>query len=164
MYIRKTTENDIEKIMKIFELARNFMKDTGNPTQWGNNWPPKDIILGDIKKENSYVCLNDDEKVVGTFYYDFGKNVEPAYNIITGGGWLSDAPYGVIHRIASDGSEKGIGVFCINWVFDKCKHIRIDTHKDNKVMQNLLDKLGFKYCGIINLPIEDGERIAYEKI
>ena len=95
--------------------------------------------------------------------YDFGKKIEPAYNIITDGEWLSDEPYGVIHRIASDGSEKGIGTFCINWVFDNCKHIRIDTHKDNKVMQNLLNKLGFKYCGIINLPIEDGERVAYEK-
>ena len=164
MKIRKTTENDIDHIMEIYKIARNFMIDTGNPNQWGDSWPPKDIILEDIKKENSYVCLNDSEKVIGTFYYDFGKNVEPAYNVITNGNWISDDPYGVIHRIAADGSEKGIGTFCINWVFDKCKHIKIDTHKDNKVMQNLLNKLGFKYCGIINLPIENGERIAYEKI
>ena len=165
MNIRKTLDNDVSRIMEIYEFARDFMKKTSNPNQWGNNnWPPRNLILNDIKKGNSYVCLNDDEKVIGTFYYDFGKNVEPAYNIITDGEWLSDEPYGVIHRIASDGSEKGIGTFCINWVFDNCKHIRIDTHKDNKVMQNLLNKLGFKYCGIINLPIDNGERIAFEKI
>ena len=42
-------------------------------------------------------------------------------------------------------------------------HIRIDTHEDNVVMQNLLKKLGFKFCGIIHLKNGD-KRLAYEKI
>lgn len=50
--------------------------------------------------------------------------------------------YGVVHRLAGDGSEKGIGAFCIDWAFSKCGNLRIDTHGDNIVMQNLLKKLG----------------------
>ena len=40
-------------------------------------------------------------------------------------------------------------------------HIRIDTHQDNKVMQHVVEKHGFRRRGIIY--IADGSpRIAYE--
>ena len=37
---------------------------------------------------------------------------------------------------------------------------RIDTHKKNKAMRHIVEKLGFVYCG--KVPI-DGERLAYQK-
>ena len=165
MKIRKTTENDIKRISEIYTYARDFMVKNGNPNQWGsNNWPPIDLIKNDIKEGNSYVCLNDKDEVIGTFYYMYGKDVEPYYLEIDDGNWISDEPYAVIHRIAGDGSEKGIGAFCINWVYEKHKHIRIDTHEDNKVMQNLLKKLGFTHCGTIYVLESRDPRLAYEKI
>ena len=39
--------------------------------------------------------------------------------------------------------------------------IRIDTHRDNKVMQNAIAKAGFEYCGIIHCWNGD-ERLAYQ--
>ena len=165
MKIRKTTENDINRISEIYSYARDFMARNGNPHQWGDhNWPPMDLIKNDIKEGNSYVCLNDKDEVIGTFYYIYGKDVEPYYLEIDNGAWISDEPYAVIHRIAGDGSEKGIGAFCINWVYDKCKHVRIDTHEDNKIMQNLLKKLDFKHCGTIYVLESRDPRLAYEKI
>ena len=137
------------------------MEKTGNPNQWGTtNWPPADLIHEDIRNGNSYVCVNDDERVIGTFFFTQGKDIEPTYRAITDGAWLDDSAYGVVHRIASDGSEKGVGQFCLGWAYEQCGHLRIDTHTDNKVMQNLLKKLGFIRCGIIYL--ENGApRIAY---
>ena len=44
---------------------------------------------------------------------------------------------------------------------EKGPDFRCDTHPDNKVMQHLLEKLGFHYCG--KVPI-DGVRLAYQKI
>ena len=41
-------------------------------------------------------------------------------------------------------------------------NIRIDTHRDNVIMRHLLEKHGFKYCGIIYLENGD-ERLAYQK-
>ena len=96
--------------------------------------------------------------------YIYGKDIEPTYREITDGAWLDDSPYGVVHRIAADGSEKGIGAFCINWVFDQCGHIRIDTHGDNKAMQRLMTKLGFIHCGTIYVEEDDYPRLAFEKI
>ena len=164
MKIRKTALDDIGRIMEIYAYARKFMAEHGNPNQWGpTRWPPEDLIRSDIKEGNSYVCENDAGKVIGTFYFICGRDIEPTYRQITDGAWMDGSPYGVVHRIAADGSEKGIGAFCISWAFDRCGHMRIDTHGDNKVMQRLLTKLGFVHCGTIYVEEDDYPRLAFEK-
>ncbi len=165
MRIRKTTEEDVNRIMQIYAYARDFMVRTGNPNQWGpTNWPPKALIHNDIKDGHSYVCVNDEDNVIATFFYIQGKDIEPTYREISDGAWLEDSSYGVVHRLAGDGSEKGIGAFCLNWAFAQCRHLRVDTHTDNQVMQKLLGKLGFKKCGIIYVVEDDYPRYAYEKL
>lgn len=163
MKIRHATENDISRMMEIYQYAREFMAEHGNPNQWGpTNWPPKELVYSDIAAGNSYVCISDD-KIVGTFFFDQGKDIEPTYHTIEDGAWLDKGPYGVIHRIAGDGTVKGIGSFCINWAFEQCGHLRMDTHGDNFVMQNLLKKNGFVHCGTIYVTEDDYPRLAYEK-
>ena len=105
----------------------------------------------------------DEDTVVGTFYFIRGKDIEPTYCEISDGAWKDDSEYGVVHRLASDGSEKGIGRFCLEWAFTQSGHLRVDTHTDNRVMQNLLSKLGFTRCGIIYVIEDDYPRYAYEK-
>lgn len=164
MNIRHATEQDFTKIMEIYEYARSFMADHGNPNQWGpTKWPPEDLIHEDIRTGHSYVC-EEDGRVVGTFYYNYGKDIEPTYAVIEDGEWLKNGDYGVVHRVAGDGSVKGIGTFCLNWAYEQCGHLRIDTHTDNKVMQSLLSKLGFKKCGIVYVVEDNYPRLAYEKV
>ena len=164
MQIRKAAEADLPRMMEIFARARTFMAEHGNPNQWGPTcWPPEELIRQDIREGNSYVCVSGEGRVLGTFFFIQGKEIEPTYLEITDGAWLDDSPYGVVHRIASDGSEKGVGVFCINWAYAQCGHLRIDTHGDNAVMQNLLKKLGFTACGTIYVREDRDPRIAYEK-
>ena len=165
MEIRKSTEQDFERMMEIYSFARKFMAEHGNPNQWGpTHWPPEALIHNDIRNGNSYVCVNDAGKVIGTFFYASGEDIEPVYRKIWDGSWLGSGPYGVVHRIAGDGSEKGIGAFCINWAFRQCGRLRMDTHGDNVVMQNLLTKLGFVHCGTIYVEEDNYPRLAYEKI
>ena len=78
MKIRKATEEDFNRIMEIYAFARDFMAKTGNPNQWGpTNWPPEALIHDDIREGSSYVCINDDGKVTGVFYFTQGKDIEP---------------------------------------------------------------------------------------
>ena len=100
--------------------------------------------------------------VVAVFFYIAGADIEPCYAGIEDGAWLDPSPYGVVHRIASDGSVKGAGSFCIRWAYEQCGHLRIDTHPDNRVMQGLLAKLGFRRCGIIHVVEDNDPRYAYE--
>lgn len=164
MKIRNSTIHDINRIMEIYAFAREYMAEHGNPNQWGpTNWPPEALIRRDIAAGNSYVCENDGGTIVGTFFFIHGADIEPTYRTITEGVWLDSSPYGVVHRIASDASEKGIGTFCLNWAYKQCSHLRIDTHGDNLIMQNLLGKLGFIHCGTIYVEEDDDPRLAYEK-
>lgn len=165
MQIRKSTEQDLGRMLEIYAVARRFMAEHGNPNQWGpRGWPPEALLRRDIESGRSYVCLNDAGRVVGTFFFDQGKDVEPTYRQIADGAWLDDGPYGVVHRIASDGSERGVGAYCLSWAYGQCGHLRIDTHGDNTVMQGLLGKLGFVHCGTIYVYEDNDPRLAYEKL
>ncbi len=140
------------------------MAEHGNPNQWGpTNWPPEQLIHRDIQVGKGYVCVNDQDCPIASFFFDYGPDIEPCYRNIESGSWRDAEPYGVVHRIAADGSQKGIGAFCINWAFEQCGHLRIDTHGDNIVMQNLLAKLGFIHQGIIYVEEDNYPRFAYEK-
>ena len=164
MTIRQSMESDLSQIMAIYAYARAFMAAHGKPNQWGpTQWPPEALIREDIRRGTSYVCVNNAEKVIGTFFYLHGEDIEPTYRDITDGAWQDSSPYGAVHRIATDGSEKGIGTFCLNWAYARCGHLRIDTHGDNEVMQSLLKKLGFVHCGTIYVAEDDNPRLAYEK-
>lgn len=163
MHIRKATLQDLQRIMEIYQTARRFMAEHGNPNQWGpTNWPPERVIRKDIEAGHSYVCVTGDDHVIATFFFDLGKDIEPGYLKITEGKWQDDSPYGVVHRIASDGSVAGTGTFCIEWAKTQIPHLRIDTHGDNIVMQNLVKKLGFIHCGTIYVEEDDNPRLAYE--
>ena len=146
MKIRIATLKDLDSILRIYEHARSFMASHGNPTQWGTTYPPVDMIEHDIRMGNAYVC-EENNRVIAVFYYAFENDV--TYTTIYDGNWLNDAPYGVVHRIASDGTVKGAASFCLSWAFSQCHNLKIDTHQDNLVMQSLLAKLDFKKCGTI---------------
>lgn len=159
MEIRKTKREELDRVMEIYAHARQFMVEHGNPHQWGFTKPSKEQIVTDIEQGNSYVCM-EQEEIAAVFFYKEG--VDPTYVNIYDGTWLNDKPYGVVHRIAAAGTVKGAGSFCLNWAFKQCGNLKIDTHKDNIVMQSTLKKNGFQYCGIIYL--EDGdERLAFHR-
>ena len=44
---------------------------------------------------------------------------------------------------------------------ERVKSMRIDTHPDNKIMQHLVERLGYTYCGDV---VIESRRLAYEKI
>lgn len=59
---------------------------------------------------------------------------------------------------------KGIGTLCLTWAYQQCGHLRIDTHPDNHVMQNLLRKNGFVHCGTVYVVEDTYPRLAFEKV
>ena len=48
MHIRKAAQQDLHSIMKLYENARIFMREHGNPDQWGTAYPPQNMIEADI--------------------------------------------------------------------------------------------------------------------
>ena len=157
MEIRHTRTDDLPVLRTIFDNARRFMVRTGNPNQWEEGFPPQAVLEADIQAECSYVCV-EDGRILATFF--FSTAGEPTYRVIREGAWLDAAPYGVVHRIAAAEQGHGAAAYCLDWCLAQCGNIRIDTHRDNKPMQRLLARLGYAYCGLIDLEEGRGERLA----
>lgn len=158
MKIRKATLSDIPRMMEVFAIARRFMAATGNPNQWAATYPSTQQLTADIMSGDSYVCLQDG-RIVATFVLRGGN--DPTYEVIYHGAWKNDNPYATIHRIASSGEIKGIFSAVMEYALQRYSTIRIDTHRDNKVMQHAVKKAGFDYCGIIHCWNGD-ERLAFQ--
>jgi hypothetical protein len=154
--------------MELYDAARAFMRRCGNTVQWVGGYPAREMVADDIDNGRQFVCVADGNRIAATFW--FAVVPEPTYAVITDGpGWIegnaafSDAPYGVVHRLASDGSVSGVGGFCLEWCLGCCGNIRVDTHADNHVMVSLLTRLGYSLRGTIR--IADGTpRQAFQKI
>jgi len=154
--VRQAKREDMPAIRALYAASRQFMAENGNPTQWGDTYPPEDMLLEDIKKKHLYVCC-DDGGVYGVFALIFG--VEPCYNEIDGA-WKDDTPYAAIHRV-SGGRGRGAARECLSFAKAVYPHLRIDTHADNLPMQHCIEKNGFARRGIVI--VDDGTpRIAYE--
>lgn len=155
--IRPARQADMERILEIYELARQFMRENGNPTQWAGGHPRRELLEADILKGQLYV-VEEEGHVNGAFVFFIGD--DPTYAHIEGS-WRSGKPYGVIHRIAGVGG--GIFSAALKFCESRIDHLRIDTHADNKPMQHVVEKAGFSRRGIIY--VEDGTpRIAYDRI
>lgn len=156
--IRPAKQADLDEIEVIYEAARQFMRENGNPTQWSGGYPQHDLLEEDISLGKLFV-VEKDNVICGVFVFAIGE--DPTYGYMEDGAWRSDSPYGTIHRIAS--RSNGVFAACLSFCLSKCSHIRVDTHADNKPMQHLAEKHGFSKRGIIY--VEDGTpRIAYDLI
>lgn len=156
--IRQAVTADLLPVLELYRSAREFMRENGNPTQWGTSYPSEELLAEDVRRGELYVC-EEEERPYGVFVLSFGP--EPTYKRIEQGRWKSDKPYGTIHRVAGDGTVKGVFLECVQFCRSKCGHLRIDTHADNRVMRRLIEAAGFERRGIIC--VRGGSpRIAYE--
>lgn len=146
MKIRLSQTEDIPAIMAIYDVARQFMKDQGNPTQWDGAYPSAGLI-------------EEEGQLVGTFAFIIGE--DPTYQVIEKGAWHFTEPYGTIHRIASNGQVRGLSRQVFDFCCQQIPYLRIDTHADNQTMQAAVLNYGFRECGIIH--VADGSpRLAYD--
>lgn len=167
MHIEQSQVADLDTLMEIYEDARLFMVDNGNPTQWPPGYPSESAVLKNIQNKESYV-LKEDGIILATFHLPFGN--DPTYQEITEPGWLNDAPYGAIHQVAVNKKlqRKGLGMACLKAAETlaarhRVKNLRIDTHTDNVPMQKSIMRNGYTYCGVIT--VRDGSsRLAYQKV
>ena len=157
--VRVATNSDLDDIMRIYDKARETMRASGNHAQWVNGYPTREMVEDDIAHRVSYVIEGDDGKPHAVFM--FSVEEDPTYTIIENGRWLDDEPYGVIHRIGSDGALHGVMPIALEYCTNVIGNIRIDTHADNAIMHHVLAKCGFERCGTIYC--HDGSpRVAYQ--
>ena len=156
--IRRAVLADYPELLQVYAAARTIMQQSGNPTQWGDSKPEPEQIAADIQNGNGYV-VEREGRICGAFALLFGE--DPTYSVIDGA-WQSDRPYATLHRVASNGMQKGVLHECLAYCDTRISNLRIDTHENNRIMQHLLQKEGFVRCGTIWL-LNGDPRIAYQR-
>lgn len=157
MEIRQAVIDDFARVTEIYAVARAFMAETGNPTQWAGGYPSDATVRADIENGNLYV-LEESGVLHGVFA--FFPEGDPAYDAIPSFG-AKGVPYGAIHRVASAGTARGVFGAIVAFCLTHRPCLKIDTHKDNTVMQGALEKQGFVSFGTAEIP-GVGERILYQ--
>lgn len=167
MRFRMAQEQDLQKILAVIHQAQEDLKSQG-VDQWQEGYPNEEIVRLDISRGENYVLEDENGEIAGTVVFSFRK--EPSYEKIYEGAWKSRDAYAVIHRIAVDRDRKRLGVATemLDEMIKRCRErkihsVRIDTHKDNKVMQAWIEKNQFVYCGVIYLASSGMKRNAYER-
>ena len=169
MQLKRSTLQDIPAIMTIIDDAKELLASL-HIDQWQNGYPNAAQVENDIKNNESYVVVNDDNIVMATSMFTLRK--EPTYKEVVDGNWLvnEDKVYGVIHRMAikKEFRKLGLATFLFNEFHQQLKDqkiesLKIDTHEDNLGMQALIKKLDYKYCGIIYTDY-NAKRLAFEKV
>ena len=163
MHIQPARLSDLPQILSIYENARSFMAQKGNPTQWINGYPDRAVLENDIALNRLFICQKN-SLLEAVFMFRIGD--DPTYSHIEDGGWKNDRIYGTIHRLASAGRIPRLADFCIRWCADQCAlqnaSLRGDTHADNLPMQDVFARNGFLRCGVIYT--DDGSpRIAFRR-
>ena len=159
--VSKNEYSDLPELLKVYAAARDIMRASGNAKQWEGCYPPEDMLRSDIELGVGNVVVDENGSIVGAFAFITG--IDPTYVVIENGKWLNDLPYGTIHRLASNGTSRGILSAALNYGLQYRDNIRIDTHEDNSIMRGILPKYGFTYCGIIHLANGD-PRLAYQYV
>ena len=117
MNFRKSTFDDVDRILEIIEKAKIELKKLGLD-QWQKGYPNREVIENDIKLGISYILeeiseKNDkfenqiSKKIVGTIVLSPKK--EELYSKIEGK-WITNDDYIVIHRLAVDSEIKNKGI------------------------------------------------------
>lgn len=163
---RRATPEDLPRMLEIFEDGRRALAGRG-VDQWQDGYPQRALLEADIANGDTWL-LCDGAAIVATAAFCFGE--DSSYAVLHGGAWHTDGPYAALHRIAVADGQTGKGAAGKLYThFEEMARkagvssLRVDTHRDNLVMQSFLQRRGFAKCGVIYLPDTGAERIAYDK-
>ncbi len=165
----KAGMGDIPRIMEIVDYARETLKRHG-VDQWQGDYPSEKQLRQDVEDGELYTVRHGEE--IAAFFFLTDKP-EASYDEITDGKWTPDLPYCVLHRCAVAKEYRGstVAEYMLRCAEDLTRQLggralRVDTHKKNKSMQNLLRSNGFRYRGnvLANEYGHDPARQAFEKI
>ena len=98
MKIQLSTFEDIPAIIAIINDAKEYLA-SQKIDQWQNGYPNAEQVENDIKNNESYVVVNDEDDVIATAMFTFKKS---QHIKIIDGNWIvnENNNYGVVHRMA----------------------------------------------------------------
>ncbi|MFV0504113.1 MAG: GNAT family N-acetyltransferase [Lachnospirales bacterium] len=152
--IRKANMNDLEEIILLYEEVTDYLERNINYSNWKKyEYPNADTARSALREDTLYVY--DKNGIIGSSVIN--QYQPPAYNDVK---WtfIPADKVGVIHTllVSPKYAHKGIGEELIKYAENLARknnllYMRLDTYEENIPAQKLYCKLGYAYCGKIDL-------------
>ena len=168
---RRAVPEDMDALLDILEQAKAYLRESG-VDQWQEGYPNREALLADMEAGRGWI-FECEGRPAG--YECISMSPEECYRDIDGA-WLTEGEnYAVIHRAmaAADFRHTKLASEMFSLAEDLAagmgrQSVRVDTHRDNMAMNRLCEKLGYTFCGVVDLssvdPAHDSKRNGYEKI
>ena len=164
MNIRNANIGDLTQILDLLSLVIRNM-DENRLEQWPSWYPNREVIIQDITKNQLFVAEVEGE--IGGMVClspEFPSEYEKVY-------WKIVSPYvNSIHRLAVNPKHKSLQLAQLLMSFAERKAksegfslIRLDTYSLNLAANRFYSKIGYHYCGQINLEFMPEKYNCYEK-
>ena len=169
IHCEQATLEDIPRIMEIVDYARQSLR-RHRVDQWQGEYPSPEVFRQDVERGELYAIRHGAELAA---FFLVTDRPEPCYEEITDGKWTPDLPYCVLHRCAVAKEYRGTGMAeqMLRFAEETARSLggralRVDTHRKNKSMQQLLRGNGYRYRGnvLVDENGHDPARQAFEKI
>ncbi len=151
--IRLAREEDIARVVEIYEDFLNFEAEHGTHTNWIKGVYPTENNARRGLDNNTLFVGEIDGKIVGS--YVLNKVQPPEYQKIDWKWKFDENEIMVIHTLCIDVNlqGKGMGKAFVDFSLEHarkegCKAMRLDTWEENIPAARLYEKLGFRYAGV----------------
>ena len=168
---RRAVPEDMDALLDILGQAKAYLRESG-VDQWQEGYPNREALMADMEAGRGWL-FECEGRPAG--YECISMSPEECYRDIDGA-WLTEGEnYAVIHRAMAAAKYRGTMLatemfgFAAELAAGLGKaSVRVDTHRDNRAMNRLCTKLGYQFCGVVDLssvdPAHDSLRNAYEKL
>lgn len=158
-----------EELDRVWELVRAAVAkmNAGGSFQWGEDYPTREDFAGPLAAGELYAACDEKGSILGVVVLNTWE--EPVYGELTG--WRVPGPALVIHKMAVDPAAQGRGVagalfaYAIGLAQERgLRSLRGDTYTENKTMQHLFLRFGFRQVGHVHFPGRPLPFPVYEKV
>jgi ribosomal protein S18 acetylase RimI-like enzyme len=165
LIIRLAQLEDLPQVLELIRLSIRLMDDKG-VEQWPHTYPNEAIFTQDITKNQLFVS---EVKNNITGLVCLSPEVPPEYENVQ---WkFTVGKINSIHRLAVHPTLKSpsLASKLMAYVEGIARNtgfsmIRLDTYSKNFIANSFYKKMGYQYCGDINLPYKPDKYFCFEKV
>lgn len=156
MKIQQATMAELDLIVEILRDGRSQLAERG-VDQWQGDYPNVEHVRADIANGVAYLIQAEDYQTVGAL--SIVGAPDHFYDQLDGQWLLATENYVVIHRLAIHSQHAGKGyasqlfVSLLEYLADRhpqIQSIRLSTNENNRAMQRVAEKNGFKKVGMLH--------------
>ena len=164
IHYARASRQDFPEVWAMMEAIKKDQRTSGI-SLWDENYPSKEILMGDIERGEMYLGRVEGRLVC---LYVLNDRCDPEYQE---GQWPDpEAPYCVFHRFCVEPACQGQGIahMALGHLEDQCRllgaaYIHMDCCMANPVAYHLYTTSGYRQVGQVLLPWDKGMFSLLEK-